>query len=387
MKASSRDVNVKMIFLLFLIHFTGDFYNSFVSPLLPAFASTFSLTLTQVGFLAAISRVLSFVVQPPVGYLADHYRTRLFILGGPLLSTIFMSLTGAAPNFLGLAFFVALGSMGAAMFHPTAAGMVYSFAGHRFAFSMAFYNFGGTLAFGVGPVFITYLVARFGLHSSIFAMILGLIILVLICRRVPLPGQEGLRKFGFIGSLKEVFGGVWGAIALIWGLGVLRTFVGQSFITFIPILFSKEGYSLVSVGLIVSLYNVAGAVSGLFAGYLADRIGYKPVFYLSFCLSAPTLYLLLVVPESAFALSFLSGFFVMSTLPLLTVVVQEIAPRGRSMASGLMVGLAYGTGGMMTPLTGKLADLYSIRSVLSVLLLLFLFMILLVYLIPIPEKK
>jgi FSR family fosmidomycin resistance protein-like MFS transporter len=386
-KGSSRDVNVKMIFLLFLIHFTGDFYNSFISPLLPAFASTFSLTLTQVGFLAAISRVLSFVVQPPVGYFADHYRTRLFILGGPLLSTIFMSLTGVAPNFLALTLFVALGSMGAAMFHPTAAGMVYSFAGSRFAFSMASYNFGGTLAYGLGPVFITYIVARFGLHASFYAMIFGLIVIGLIWKQVPVPGQEGLKKFGFIGSLREVFGGVWKSIALMWALGVLRTFVGQSFLTFVPILFSKEGYSLVSVGLIVSLYNVAGAVSGLFAGYLADRIGYKPVFYLSFCLSAPTLYLLLVVPGGAFVLAFLSGFFVMSTLPLFAVVVQEMAPRGRSMASGLMVGLAYGTGGMMTPITGKLADLYSIRSVLSILPLLFLLMIPLMYFTPIPEKK
>ncbi len=303
-KGSSKDINMKMIFLLFLIHFTGDFYNSFVSPLLPAFASTFSLTLTQVGFLAAISRVLSFVVQPPVGYLADHYRTRLFILGGPLLSTIFMSLTGVAPNLLVLTFFIALGSMGGAMFHPTAAGMVYSFAGSRFAFSMAFYSFGGTLGYGVGPVFIAYLVARFGLHSSIYAMILGLAIICVIFKHVPLPVHEGLRKFGFIGSLKEVFGGVWKSIILIWVIGVLRTFVGQSFLTFVPVLFSREGYSLVSVGLMVSLYNVAGAISGLFAGFLADRIGYKPVFYLSFCLSAPTLYLLLVVPEGAFVLGF-----------------------------------------------------------------------------------
>lgn len=387
MKRPLRDVDVKMIFMLFLIHFTGDFYNSFITPLLPAFASTLSLTLTQVGFLAAISRVLSFVVQPPVGYFADHYRTRLFILGGPLLSTIFMSLTGVAPNFLVLTLFVALGSMGAAMFHPTAAGMVYSFAGSRFAFSMASYNFGGTLAFGIGPVFIAYLVSRFGLRSSIYAMILGLAVIGLIWKQVPVPGQEGLKKFGFIGSLREVFGRVWKSIVLIWALGVLRTFVGQSFLTFIPILFSKEGYSLVSVGLIVSLYNVAGAVSGLAAGYLADRIGYKPVFYLSFCLSAPTLYLLLVVPEGAFVLAFLSGFFVMSTMPLFTVVVQEMAPRGRSMASGLMVGLSYGTGGMLTPITGKLADLYSIRSVLSVLPLLFLLMIALIYFTPIPEKR
>jgi FSR family fosmidomycin resistance protein-like MFS transporter len=387
LKGPSRDINVKMIFLLFLIHFTGDFYNSFVSALLPAFAEKFSLTLTQVGFIAAISRVLSFVVQPPVGYIADHYRTRLFILGGPLLSTIFIPLTGAAPNFLVLTLFVALGSMGAAMFHPTAAGMVYSFAGSRFALSMSFYHFGGTLAFGLGPVFITYFVTRFGLQSSFYAMILGLTVICFIWKKIPLPAHEGLINFGFIGSLKEVFGGVWKSIVLIWGLGVLRTFVGQSFITFIPVLFSREGYSLVSVGLIVSLYNVAGAISGLFAGWLADRIGYKPVFYLSFCLSAPSLYLLLVVPEGAFVLAFLGGFFVMSTLPLFVVVVQEIAPRGRSMASGLMLGLSYGTGGMMTPITGKLADLYSIRSVLSVLPLLFLLMIPLVYLLPMPGKR
>jgi FSR family fosmidomycin resistance protein-like MFS transporter len=262
LKSSSKDTNVKMIFFLFLIHFTGDFYNSFVSALLPAFAEKFSLTLTQVGFIAAISRVLSFVVQPPVGYIADHYRTRLFILGGPLLSTIFIPLTGAAPNFLVLILFVALGSMGAAMFHPTAAGMVYSFSGSRFAFSMSFYHFGGALAFGLGPVFITYFVARFGLQSSFYAMILGLTVICLICKKVPLPAHEGLINFGFIGSLKEVFGGVWKSIVLFWGLGVLRTFVGQSFLTFIPVLFSREGYSLVSVGLIVSLYNVRGVAGG-----------------------------------------------------------------------------------------------------------------------------
>jgi len=57
------------------------------------------------------------------------------------------------------------------------------------------------------------------------------------------------------------------------------------------------------------------------------------------------------------------------------------------MASGLMVGLSYGTGGMMTPITGKLADLYSIQSVLSVLPLLFLLMIILIYFIPVPAKR
>jgi len=48
-------------------------------------------------------------------------------------------------------------------------------------------------------------------------------------------------------------------------------------------------------------------------------------------------------------------------------MAQEIAPKGKSMVSSLMMGLAWGTGGMMTPLAGKMADLFSIRPVLAVL--------------------
>jgi FSR family fosmidomycin resistance protein-like MFS transporter len=50
-------------------------------------------------------------------------------------------------------------------------------------------------------------------------------------------------------------------------------------------------------------------------------------------------------------------------------MAQELAPKGRSMVSSLMMGLAFGTGGMMTPLTGKLADVFSIRPVLTLLAL------------------
>jgi len=93
-------VNVRVMFALWLVHFTGDLYASFVSPLLPVFADVFALSMTQVGLLAGVNRFLMFIVQPIAGYLADHYRTRLFILGGPILSLIFIPLVGVAPSFL-----------------------------------------------------------------------------------------------------------------------------------------------------------------------------------------------------------------------------------------------------------------------------------------------
>ena len=67
----------KIIFALFLVHFTGDLYTSFITPLLPVLANKFALTLTQVGLLAGLSRLLAFVVQPSVGYLADRYHPQV----------------------------------------------------------------------------------------------------------------------------------------------------------------------------------------------------------------------------------------------------------------------------------------------------------------------
>jgi FSR family fosmidomycin resistance protein-like MFS transporter len=55
----------------------------------------------------------------------------------------------------------------------------------------------------------------------------------------------------------------------------------------------------------------------------------------------------------------------MATLPLGVAMAQELAPRGRSMVSSLMMGLALGTGGILSPVVGALADLYGITAVLG----------------------
>ena len=358
--------NLKVLFSLTLVHFVGDFYASFVNPLLPLFVDKFLLTLTQVGLITGISRILAFVVQPTVGYVADRYRGRMFVLGGPLLVIFFIPLVGVAPSFVILILFVSLGSIGTAMFHPPCAGMVSTYSGRHLGLSMSIFILGGTLAFGTGPLFITSYVQLYGLTATPFTMIIGFAGMIFIFIAVPKPGREEFINLGFIGSIREVLGGVWKPVVLIWLVMVLRAFVGQSFLTFIPVLYSKESYSLVSIGTIVSLFTVGGAISGLFAGHLSDRIGYKSIFFVSFTLSTLSLYLLLALPgDWVFINSFFAGFMLLATLPLGVAMAQELAPRGKSMVSSLMMGLAFGTGGMMTPLTGKLADIFSIRPVLS----------------------
>ncbi|BBO75174.1 MFS transporter [Desulfosarcina widdelii] len=361
----SQSPNLKILFALTLIHFTGDFYSAFTTPLFPAFMDTLNLTLAQVGLIAGINRFLSFIVQPVAGYLADRHQGRTIILGGMAMAVVFIPLSGIAGGFWPLLLVISLGSVGSSLFHPSVAGMIPLYAGNRKGFSMSIFNTGGTLAFAVGPFFITTFVATWGLRAMPATMVIGLTALVYLWFVVPSPRSEGMASSGLVGTLKKQFGAVWKSIFLIWLVMVLRAVVGQSFMTFMPVLLVSRGYSLVSGGVMITLFTLAGTVSGLLSGYTADRAGARPVFLTAHLLMTPALLIMLSLPGAwIYAGVAAAGFFVLATMPLGVTLAQELAPGGRSMVSSLMMGLAYGLGGAVAPLVGKLADIYSVADVL-----------------------
>lgn len=365
--ATETRANLRMIFALTLVHFTGDFYSAFISPLFPAFVDKLGLTLAQVGVVAGTARLLAFVVQPTVGYFADRFQSRIFPLGGLLVVVVFIPLAGVAPSFWPLLLCVAVGSVGSSMFHPSTAGMVPLFAGHQAGFAMSIFNTGGTLAFALGPLFVTAWVARFGLAAAPWTMLLGLAALAYLYRVLPPPQSEGLQALGFRRALAASLGQVWRPILLIWAVMVLRSVVGQSFLTFAPVMLVAEGYSLVAAGGLFSLFTVAGTLSGLLAGHTADRIGFRPVFFVTHLFMTPALLWLLACRGFwVYPAAFAAGFAVLATLPLGVALAQELAPRGRAMVSSLMMGLAYGLGGIVTPVVGHFADLYGVRPTLFV---------------------
>jgi FSR family fosmidomycin resistance protein-like MFS transporter len=67
----SKHANLKIILALTLIHFVGDFYNSFIIPLLPLFITKFSLSLAQAGLFDSIKEIS--------GNLLLQLHTRAFV--------------------------------------------------------------------------------------------------------------------------------------------------------------------------------------------------------------------------------------------------------------------------------------------------------------------
>ena len=381
-------VHKKVIFALFLAHFIGDFYMSFAKPLLPVLAVKFTMTLTQVGLITALNTLTAFLIQPVFGYLSDRYRTRMIVLAGSLFGAICFPLVGVAPSYGFVLAFVGLGSIGSAMYHPSGAGMVSAYAGRHAGLSISLFGLGGTLGFTLGPISAAGFVTWFGLERLPNTTVLGLLVFVVLIILVPVPEGLGLKQYNFFGSIRNSIGDVWRPIALIWALAVSRAFVEQATLTFIPMLHAAEGHSLVSVGAIVSLFTVGGSLSALICGHLADRIGFRPIFYFSFALFAPCLILFIHnTGWPVYPLSFLAGSLALATLFPSVALAQQLAPKGKALVSSIVMGLALGTGGILTPLVGGLADIFGMRPVLSCMAAVPFAALFLVRYLPEPNRK
>ncbi len=373
----------KILIALSLVHFSGDFYSSFINPLYPVFMDKMGLGLVQVGFLAGISRFLMFIVQPMSGYWADRHPSRSFILIGLLMPILFIPLAGITTGFYGLLFCMVIGSMGSSLFHPPVTGMVPLYAGRNLGLAMSIYNTAGTLAFGVGPIFITFYVARFGLQAMPVTMAIGLSIWVYFFWAIPKPQGDGMAQYGFLETLRQTLGSVWQPILLIWIVMVVRALVGQSLMTFMPVLWVQKGHTVVSAGILFSIFTISGTVAGILCGYISDRIGYKRLLWITHGFMAPFLLVFLLAPGKwIYPATILAGGFTMASLPLGVVMAQKIAPKGRSMVASLMMGLAFGTGGIFSPLVGKLGDIFTIQSVLMLVVCIPVFSLIPIYFIP-----
>ena len=271
-------------------------------------------------------------------------------------------------GFYGLFFCIVIGSVGSSLFHPPVTGMVPLYAGPKLGLAMSIYNTAGTLAFGVGPIFITLYVARFSLGAMPATMIMGLLAWMYFYRVIPKPQGDDLAKYGFLETLRQTLGSVWQPLLLIWITMVMRSVVGQSLMTFMPVLWVQKGHTIVSAGVLFSIFTISGTAAGVLCGHLSDRMGYKRLLWITHGLMTPFLLVFLLVPGNwIYPATILAGGFNMASLPLGVVMAQKIAPKGRSMVASLMMGLAFGIGGVLSPIVGKLGDIFTIQSVLLII--------------------
>lgn len=349
--------------LLFVGHLLNDGFASFFAPLLPLLIDRLDLSLALAGTLGTVRIVTNSLIQPGLGHLVDRVQRPWLVIVGPFLTVLAMSLIGRVGSFAQLFIIMLVSGAGTALFHPAAAALVAADRPQRHGMLMAFFSSGGSLGGAIAPIVIVAFVERFTILQTPWLIAPGLLILVafaLPLRRV-LPSME--RKDVQRTRIRELPS----RLVLLWFVIVMSSTCSTAFATFLAVLVTDRGGSAFIGGAAISVFLLSGAVTGFLAGSLSDRFGRKRVILTSLVLATPFYILFLYGPVSA-ALAFIAaaGVFGLSSIPVGVVAAQECLPGRTGLVSGLVMGLAWGVGGLALTPIGWLADRFGLIAVMTV---------------------
>jgi FSR family fosmidomycin resistance protein-like MFS transporter len=346
-------------------HFVVDGYGNIYAPLLPVLIPQLGLSLAAAGVLAMCFQISGSVAQLAFGRLADRWRPRVLVMSGPIVAVVLLSLIGLCPNVWALGAVLIVGGLGGAAFHPPAAAFVHALGGDRRGLAMSTHISGGSLGFALGPLLFAPLVERFGLRATPLLMLPGLAVLALLLRSVPpLEHLQEQRGSGRLSDLRPYAK----PLGVLYAIVVLRTLASLSFATFVPVMLTRRGMSLAAAASAVAAYLFASGVGGFLGGPAADRWGARRVIILSLVSSVPFLVLAPALTGWFFvAVLATGGFLLQSTLPVNVTFGQTLAPVSAATVSSLMMGFAWGTGGLSVPFVGMLADRIGIERTLTVM--------------------
>lgn len=348
-------------------HFLVDGYGNIYAPLLPLLVPHLSLSLAAVGTLQMCFQLASSVAQLGFGHVADRWRPRLLVLLGPIVAISGLSLLGLATNPPTAALILVIGGLGGAAFHPPAAALVHDLGGKRTGFAMSLHITGGSLGFSLAPLAFAPFAQRYGLEWTPLLMVPGLAVLALVLRGIPRMTRvrEHSQRAG-LGALRPYAR----PLTLLYLIVVIRTLTALSFSTFVPILLTRRGMSITEAGTAVAAYLFASSIGGFAGGPLADRWGARRVIVLSLVLAVPFLATAPFLKGwTLVAVMSIGGLLLQSTLPVNVTFGQMIAPISAATVSSLMMGFAWGTGGLSAPLVGMLADRVGIERALLLMAL------------------
>lgn len=341
------------------LHGLNDAYTAFLPPLLPRMMDKMGLSITLAATLMLTLSLASSLTQPLLGHLADRRGRRLMVVGGPILSAVFLSLMGLAPTFAVLIALLAIGGLGSAAFHPTGASMaVRAHAGRGSGVRHAVFSFGGAAGYAIGPLLVVALVARRGLEGIWVAMLPTLILAVALY--FVLPDGTGRSAGSPAPPSRGVLRLLRGPLGLVFAISVASAFVQRLFLTLEPIIVATAGGSERTGAVVLTAYLVGQAVGTLAGGVLADRMDRRRLLAALCALSVPLHVLAYLLPPGSAAslvAAAAAGFVNQAILPPVVVIALELTPGSAALSSGLVMGLAWAAGSVGVLGAGVVADL------------------------------
>lgn len=352
---------------LMMGHFTNDLIGGILPILVLRAKDEFSLSNAEVGLIVLAYTSAASLSQPVFGYLCDRFPRRWF----PSLALVWGGMFGAgwglAPSYELLLVLAFLAGIGSGAYHPFGATNAAAVTpGQKRNTALSIYTFGGSFGFGLGPVVAAVLFALGGDTGLLFLIVPASVVALLIYRqmgRVADAQRSVSLAAGTVDS--HIDPTPWGLLARVISIVMLRSWVVLSVFQFIPTWFDGLGYTPRFYATLTTLAILSGATGTLVGGLLVDRIGARRLLVGSFSLLVIPLVLLTQFPGPlAFLFAMAFGFLGDAGLAVPLAAAQRLLPGRAGVASGLILGLGFITGGIGVPITGLIADQVGIPTAL-----------------------
>jgi MFS transporter, FSR family, fosmidomycin resistance protein len=384
-------MNKKALTILSVGHLVADLNQGALPALLPFFKETLSLSYTVTGVIILVFNLVSSVIQPLFGYLSDKRPMGWFLPLSPFIACLGMSATGLIPHFYLILLCVIVSGLGIASYHPEGFKTAHFFTGEKKATGMSLFSVGGNFGVSLGPLLAITLVTHFGLKGTLGLVLPGIVMSLFLFRSIRWLTSPVLSAFKQRDKeTQPLFSKAnAGPLFLLNGIVIMRTWTYFGLMTYIPFYYIDylKG-DVFYAGKLVSTFLVAGAVGTLIGAPLADAWGHKkyltfaqvsmvPLLLLFYTTRGPMLFLILA----------LAGMMLISTFTTTIVMAQTFLPHHLGIASGLMTGFAFGTGGIGVTLLGWIADHWGVPVAIKSIILLPIVGFLLSLLLKVPVKK
>ncbi len=362
---------MSILWALSLSHLLNDAIQSLLPAIYPVLKDSFRLNFTQIGLITLTFQGTASLLQPLIGLYTDR-RPKPYSLavgmGLTLLGLVQLSRAGSFPMLLVASAFVGAGS---AIFHPEASRVARLASGGRHGFAQSLFQVGGNLGSALGALVAAAVVASQGQSSLLWFSILALLGIAILSRvggwyQNHLMNQANLAKKPDVPKHAALPRG-----KVILGMSVLIVLIFSKFFYMVSLsnyytfyLIDRFHISVQASQYCLFTFLFAVAAGTFMGGPVGDRIGRKPVIWISILGVAPfTLLLPYVNLPLTILLSVVIGVILASAFSAIVVYAQELMPGNVGLVAGLFFGLAFGTAAIGAALLGRLADHTGINHV------------------------
>ncbi|MDF2615829.1 MAG: putative fosmidomycin resistance protein [Sedimentibacter sp.] len=370
-------------------HFLNDFYMNLVPPILFLFVYSLNLTLSQQAFIAFVITSSGSFAQPVIGYFVDKRGKPYLLIFSLIWISFWMSVSGIVTNYYLLVAVVGLGALASALFHPLGSAVAVKLANKSRGTSLSVFMTIGGFAASVSPMVAIPAVKEYGLNVLVFFMIPGIVAALGMyfsqIHKVEINSHEQSDNVEVHDKLNIVTA-KW--ISVLVFISSSKVLIRSFLITFgVQIMLLKQ-VDVKTAGVVLSVYLLANSLGTILGGLLNDRIGSKKVLLLFNLAAFLCMGAILFTGRISMIMGFLlMGLALSGSNTSNIVMAYELLPKNLNVATGLIMGLSGGLGGLAMLLFGKIADIKGLIAGTSYLMIPLLMTVIITAFLPGEIKK